>query len=391
MVAVNENALDAALADIFNPAQRTDPYPNYRRWRESAPVARIKDELLVATGHAACAQVLRDADFGHPDTKKDRSFISLDPPDHTRLRGLVSSAFTTQAVDKLRTRIEEVARELADKAVAADRVDLMGALATPLPLVIICELLGVPITDRQRFAGWSEALANSAGPLEVRSEAVVAADMQARREFTVYFRRLAKQRRREGGGDLVSALAAASDSGDALTEHELLATLTLLLVAGYETTTNLIGNGMLTLLRHPEQFDALVQDLELTGGAVDETLRYDSPIQVAARVARVDTSIGDIEVPTGTTVILVIGAANRDPAVHPEPDTFDLHRKDSGQHLSFGRGIHYCLGAHLAKLQGRIALRELASRTRRPRLAGKPTWRTDSAARRGLSELPVEF
>ncbi len=388
---MNQNTVDAALADIFNPAQRTDPYPNYRRWRESDPVARINDKFLVTTGHSACAQVLRDPAFGHPDTKRDRSFISLDPPDHTRLRGFVSSAFTAQAVDKLRTRIKEVAAELVDKAEAAGRVDLMSSLATPLPLIIICELLGIPVTDRQRFAGWSEALANSAGPLEVRSDAVIAADMRARREFTIYFRKLVRQRRREGGDDLVSALVAVADAGDALTEHELLATLTLLLVAGHETTSNLIGNCAHTLLHHPELFDALIQDPELIGGALDETLRYDSPIQVSARVARADTSISEIEVPAGATVTLVIGAANRDPVVHPEPDTFDLYRRDSGQHLSFGRGIHYCLGAHLAKLQAGIALRELATRMRRPRLVGKSTWRTDSATRRGLSDLPVEF
>jgi cytochrome P450 len=383
--------VDAALADIFNPAQRADPYPNYRRWRESDPVARIDDEFLLATGHLACAQVLRDPAFGHPDTSRDRSFISLDPPDHTRLRGLVSPAFTAQAADRLRTRIEEVATELVDKAEATGRVDLMSALATPLPLIIICELLGIPVADRRRFAAWSEALANSAGPLEARSGAVVAADMQARRDFTIYFRKLVRQRRREGGDDLVSALVKVSDTGDALTEHELLATLTLLLVAGHETTANLIGNGVHSLLHHPEQLDALIHDPELIGGALDETLRYDSPVQVAARVARVDTSVSGTEVPAGATVTLVIGAANRDPAIHPEPDTFDLYRKDSGRHLSFGRGIHYCLGAHLAKLQAGIALRELTTRTRRPRPAGKPTWRTDSATRRGFSELPIEF
>ncbi|MFG2525314.1 cytochrome P450 [Streptomyces sp. NPDC048527] len=388
---MNGTAFEAALIDLFDPAQRTDPYPTYRRWRESAPVTRINDGLLVATGHTACDHVLRDAAFGHPDTDRDRSFISLDPPDHTRLRGHVSSAFTAQAIDKLRPRIEEVAEELVDKAAAAGRVDLIDALARPLPLVIICEMLGVPVTDRWRFADWSQALANSVGPLEVRTKAVVAADMQARREFVIYFRKLVRQRRREGGEDLLSALVATSDAGDTLTEPELLATLTLLLVAGHETTTNLIGNSVHTLLHHPEQLDALLQDRHLSGAAVDETLRYDSPVQVAARVARVETAIADVEVPAGATVILVIGAANRDPAVHSEPDTFDLHRQDSGQHLSFGRGIHYCLGAHLGKLQGRIALQALTGSSRRPRPARNPTWRTDSPSLRGLSELPIEF
>jgi cytochrome P450 len=390
VVALND-ARDAALADIFNPALRTNPYPNYRRWHDLAPVARIDDGLLIVTGYAACAHVFRDEAFGHHGTKRDRSFISLDPPDHTRLRGLVSSAFTPQAADKLRTRIEDVTRELVGEMAAAGRADLMSALATRLPLVVMCELLGIPISDRQQFAAWSQALASSAGPLAVLSEAVVAADMQARREFTIYFRKLTRQRRREPGEDLVSTLVAASDSCDALDEHELLATLTLLLVAGHEITAGLIGNGILTLLRNTEQFAALIDDPALIDGAVDETLRYESPNQVSARVARVDTSIGDIEVQTGATVILVVGAANRDPIFHPEPDIFDVRRKNASQHLSFGRGIHYCVGAHLAKLQARTVLRELAGRTRKPRLAGTPIWRTDSPTRRGLSELPIEF
>lgn len=388
---MNENALGTALADIFDPAQRADPYPSYRRWRESVPVARITDDLFVTTSHAACAQVLRDPAFGHPDTEKDRSFIGLDPPDHTRLRRLVSPAFTAHAVVNLRSRIEELTTELVDKAVLVGRVDLMTALAIPLPLTIICELLGVPIADRQQFAGWSDALASSAGPREVRSAAVIAADTRARREFTIYFRRLAAQRRQHGGDDLLSTLAAASGPGGALTEREMLATLTLLLVAGHETTANLIGNATRIMLLDPEQFDALAEDPEVTSAVVDEVLRFDSPVQAAARVARGDTSIDEIDVPAGATVITAIGAANRDPAVHPEPDTFDPRRKDSGQHLSFGRGIHFCLGAHLAKLQGRVVLRELARRTRRPQLAGEPTWRTESAVMRGLSDLPVKF
>jgi cytochrome P450 len=284
-----------------------------------------------------------------------------------------------------------VTRELVGEMAAAGRADLMSALATRLPLVVMCELLGIPISDRRQFAAWSQALASAAGPLAVLSEAVVAADMQARREFTIYFRKLTRQRRREPREDLVSTLVVASDSCDALDEHELLATLTLLLVAGHEITANLIGNGILTLLRNTEQFAALIDDPALIDGAVDETLRYDSPNQVSARVARVDTSIGDIEVQAGATVILVVGAANRDPIFHPEPDIFDVRRKNASQHLSFGRGIHYCVGAHLAKLQARTVLRELAGRTRKPRLAGTPIWRTDSPTRRGLSELPIEF
>jgi cytochrome P450 len=393
---------------LFDPAHRADPYPVYRRWREQAPVAPVESGFLVLTGHDACSEVLRDPRFGHVEPADlaaapgadgpgaagsgeppARSFLWLNPPDHTRLRRLVSRAFTPRMIERLAPRIEEVTAGLVGDAIAAGSTDLLTGLAAPLPVIVISELLGVPAADHTRFVEWSHAMARGLDPDFVLPPEVREQQARARAEFADYFRHLAARRRADPGDDLLSALVVVSDAGDALTEDELLATCTLLLIAGHETTTNLIGNGVLALLRDPAQYDALVADPALVDGAVEEMLRYDSPVQLTARAALQDTTVGGVPAPAGTFALAVIGAANRDPDAHNDPEAFDITRPPT-RHLAFGQGIHFCLGSPLARLEGRIALRELATRAPRMRLAGEPVWK-ENVTLRGLSALPVSL
>jgi cytochrome P450 len=383
---------------LFDPAHRADPYPAYRRWREQAPVAAVGAGFLVLTGHDACSELLRDPRFGHletgpmaapddPAAPRIRSFLGLNPPDHTRLRRLVSRAFTPRMIDRLAPRIQEITAGLVADAVAAGTTDLLAALAAPLPVIVISELLGVPPADHDRFEAWSHAMARGLDPDFLLPPDVREQQARARVEFRDYFRDLAARRRVDPGDDLLSALVAVTDAGDTLSEDELLATCTLLLIAGHETTTNLIGNGVLALLRHPEQYDALVADPSLVDGAIEEMLRYDSPVQLTARAALQDATVGDVDAPAGTFVLAMIGAANRDPDAHENAEAFDITRPPT-RHLAFGQGIHFCLGSPLARLEGRIALRELVTRAPGMRLAGEPVWK-ENVTLRGLATLPV--
>jgi cytochrome P450 len=303
----------------------------------------------------------------------------LNPPDHTRLRRLVAKAFTPRMVEQLTPRIEEITASLIDGM--RGESDLMTSLAKPLPVEVIAELLGVPLDDRERFAEWSHAMARALDPPFLQHPDTIEPAVRARQSFVGYFRSLADRRRREPGDDLLSALVAVSDAGDVLSEGELLVTLTLLLIAGHETTTNLIGNGVLALLRHDSLGAAAPERV------VEEVLRYDSPVQLTARTALRDTALGGVEVPAGSQVIVLIGAANRDPAAGPDPESFDPSRAP-GRNLAFGQGIHFCLGAPLARLEGRIVFRELARRLPELKLADDPKWNATTTLR-GLATLPV--
>ncbi|SEF26930.1 Cytochrome P450 [Amycolatopsis pretoriensis] len=380
---------------LFAAERRPDPYPAYREWRERFPVARLSEQMFAVSGFAEATQVLRDPAFGHPEPeyldpadrlpdqpvdesgRVVRAFLSLNPPDHTRLRRLVAKAFTPRMVERLTPRIEELTASLIDGA--GESFDVMTSLAKPLPVEVIAELLGVPLDDRERFAEWSHAMARALDPSFLQHPDTIEPAVKARQSFVAYFRELAEQRRGSPGDDLLSALVAVSDAGDVLSEGELLVTLTLLLIAGHETTTNLIGNGVLALLRHG---GVVAADPERV---VEEVLRYDSPVQLTARTALRDTELGTVAVPAGSQVIVLIGAANRDPATGPE--TFDPSRAP-GRHLAFGQGIHFCLGAPLARLEGRIAFGELARRLPGLKLAGDPTWNATTTLR-GLATLPV--
>jgi unspecific monooxygenase len=387
--------------DPFDPAFRADPYPHYGLLRAAGPLWRGQAGVWVTTSHTLCGQILRDPRFGHqpPGSPADgadgtfrtaglpaerRSFLTLDPPDHTRLRRLVSKAFTARLVERLRPRISE--RVDALLAGMSGETDLISALAWPLPVAIISELLGVPPEDTNRFKAWSDALARGLDPDFMLPPAEISRRERARDEFIAYFRALAARRRTDGGGDdLLSALVAVSDRGDVLTEAELLATCVLLLVAGHETTVSLIGNGALALLRHSDQLAWFRNHPEAAASAIEELLRYDPPVQLTARSALEDIELAGRRIERGRPVLMLLGAANRDPAVFPDPDRLDLTRK-AERHLAFGLGIHYCLGAPLARLEGRLALTGLFSRE--VTLTGEVSYR-DNLILRGLATLPV--
>ncbi|MFC4912178.1 cytochrome P450 [Actinomadura gamaensis] len=385
--------------DPSDAAFRADPYAEYRRLAEAGTLTRTEVGLWVTASYRLCESVLRDQRFGHRPDGRDgawrrsagarRSFLTMDPPDHTRLRRLVGRAFTPRLVERLRPRVEELVDDLLAPA-AHGPFDLIGELAYPLPVIIISELLGVPAEDRERFRGWSDALARGLDPDFLLPADDLARREEAREEFAGYFRDLAARRRAEPRDDLLSALTASYD-GEALTEAELLATCVLLLVAGHETTVNLIGNGALALLRNPEQLARFRARPERTAVAVEELLRYDPPVQFTVRAALEDVELDGTPIREGELVLLLIGAANRDPSVFPErPGELDLARYENAEtarHLAFGLGIHYCLGAPLARLEGGVALRGLFERDVELATAA-PSYR-DNVVLRGLAALPL--
>ncbi|MEO3874250.1 cytochrome P450 [Nonomuraea sp. B12E4] len=363
-----------------------DPYACYRELSERGAIFHTRAGLLVATTHELCATLLRDPRFGRGSDPLDGngagepvdSFLRLDPPDHTRLRALVSGAFTPRMIERLRPRIESITAELI--VALPEEADIVSGLAYPLPVMVITELLGVPPEDHVRFRNWSDTLARGLDPMltsDLQSETG-----RARREFHDYFRGLVAFRRGHPGEDLVSALTRVED----LTEPELLATCVLLLVAGHETTVNLIGNGVLHLARH----GLLRHAAERPRQVVEEVLRYDPPVQLTIRNALRDADLGGVPVPRGTPVLALIGAANRDPAVFPGPDRFDVTR-EPGRHLAFGLGIHFCLGATLARMEGEIALSALAAAAPRLELSDPAPPYKENLVLRGLAKLPVKL
>ncbi|MEV0696786.1 cytochrome P450 [Saccharopolyspora sp. NPDC050389] len=310
--------------------------------------------------------------------------LNTDPPEHGRLRGLVNKAFTPRAVERLRPRIEEICDELLDALGGRQHVDLLAVFAVPLPIKVICELLGVPQEDREEFRSWSNALV-SALPPEVVTEASSA--------MADYLHSLIKAKEQHPGEDMLSALIHARDGGDRLTADELVSMACLLLAAGHETTVNLIGNGMLALLAHPDQLAALRDDLTRLPDAIEEFLRYDSPInQATLRFTTEPVEIAGVRIPEGEFVMLNIDSANHDARRYADPDVLDIGR-DEGGHLAFGHGIHYCLGAPLARLEAEIAFTKLLGRYGRIDLAvpaEQLEWRF-SVVMRGLERLPVRL
>ncbi len=390
----------------FLPEFVADPYPFYARLRTEEPVHQSPMGLWVLTRYDDVARVLRDPRFGRKgfDELVDARFgtepgqpglatsmLFRDPPDHTRLRTLVSKAFTPRVIEGLRPHIQQIVDGLLDRVRDGRRMDLIADLAFPLPVIVISEMLGVPAADRDRFRQWSLDVARSldAIALPVGPE-VIERGNAARRALADYFRGLIAERRQRPQADLLTGLIAAEEQGDTLSQPELLATCVLLLVAGHETTVNLIGNGMLALLRHPAELRKLSAEPALLPSAVEELLRWDSPVQRTGRIAATDVELGGTLIPKGALVSAVLGAANRDPAHFPEPDRLDLARPDN-RHLAFGWGIHFCLGAPLARVEGQIAIGALARRLPGLALAtDRPEWR-ESSALRGLRALPVTF
>jgi cytochrome P450 len=392
---------DNFFLEAMKPAFREDPYPFYERFRGTAPLLRVADTIWFALGHAEVAAMLRHprlstderqhaaTEAGNPpDPNRTRSLLFMDPPDHTRLRGLVARAFTPRRIEDLRAATEGITVELID-AMATQRgtVDLIEAFAYPLPVRVICTLLGVPARDEAIFTDWSRGIARSVDPSILRSPAVEAAITEARRGLSTYLGGLLAERRRDPGDDLLSALAAVDVDGDSITAREIVSLAQLLLVAGHETTVNLIGNGMLALLRAPDQLARLQRQPELVGPAIDEFLRFDGPVQISQRIAMEDLDLFGHKVRKGDEIMLILGAANRDPAAFTEPHRLDVTR-DARKHVAFGGGIHHCLGAALARMEGQIAFTGLLNRFDDIALAGTPL-RRPTFTLRGLEELPV--
>jgi cytochrome P450 len=392
-----------ALVEILRAGNVADPYPAYRRWREERPVARPREELFVLSRFADCEAVLADPAFGRREDGdgrfavaggdpgvNTRSLLRLNPPDHTRLRRLVSRAFTPARVRALEPRIEATARELLDVARRADhgRCDLIEGLAQPLPVAVISDLLGIEPADRPRMVTWSAALARSLDPEFLIPEQERGRAVAARDEFVGYLRGLLPARRRAPGDDLISALIQASDEGGALTEDEVVSLCILLLVAGHETTRSLIGSIVLALLSHPAELTVLCAAPELTEQAVEETLRYYPPVQMLSRFALRSAQISGVTIPAGSFAVMLVGAANRDEAICSDPDSFRVTRRP-GRHLAFGHGIHFCLGAPLARLEAAVALRLLLPMLPDLRVAAEPVWRPNTVLR-GLEHLILE-
>ncbi|HMC09345.1 MAG TPA: cytochrome P450 [Actinomycetota bacterium] len=393
----------------LDPEVHADPYPQYRRLREEAPMLRGPLGYWVVSRHADIAGVLRDPRFGvgmdeaallqatlegpgaATVAELSRWMLFRDPPDHTRLRSLVSKAFTPRALEALRPRIQQVVDDLIDGFEGREDVDLIAELALPLPVTMISELLGMPVEDQGQAREWAEAIAQVLDPI-VTEEQATRAD-RAVRELAAYIAEAVGERRRRPGSDVLSRLIQArgdGPQGGRLSEAELISTVALLFGAGHETTRNLIGNGMLALLRHPAELERLRRDPGLTRSAVEELLRYDSPVQLMGRGAREDAVVGGERVAAGEALMLLIGAANRDPAQFPDPDRLDVGRSDVKM-LSFGGGIHFCLGAMLARTEGQIAIGTLLSRVRSLELATDALqWRSHITLR-GLTALPVRI
>ena len=403
---------------MLSPEMVQNPYAIYALLRGANPVFRVPSPdtegagQFILTRYEDVQQVLRDARFSVDRGRSDffmrnrdrlppsivaallgeqgglRSMLVLDPPDHTRIRGLVSKAFTPRQVTRLRERIAELVRELLDSVEPNGRMDVMTELAAPLPAIVIADLLGVPREDYAVFKAWATDVVSVVGnPDPLGAIARADAAMQG---LLAYLGDIIAKRRRDPRDDLISAMIAAQEAHDALSDAELLATSNLLLLAGHETTTNLIGNGLYALLRHPAELARLEREPALLKSAIDEMLRWDSPVQATFRIPTEEVALGGQILPKGALVIAAIGAANRDPAVFPDPDRFDVGRADN-RHLSFGFGVHFCLGAPLARLEGELVFSALLARLGKLELATeKPSYRPNMILR-GLTSLPVTF
>jgi len=404
-------AAEAAPAFFAGPLLE-NPYPLYAMLRASNPVfavpvpADVGAGVFLLTRHADVHAALRDTRLSANRRNADaiernraalprqllgddtifRSMLMMDAPDHTRIRSLVNKAFTPRRIAELRPRIEAIAKELLAEPARSGELDVIAELGGPLPAIVIAELLGVPAEDHPKFRVWAAQIV--AAPAAVATGDQVEQFQRGFESLAEYLRVVIAERRRSPQADLISALVAAQEDRDALTDMELLATAILLLLAGHETTTNLIGNGTLALLQNPDQLARLRAEPGLLKSAIEEMLRFDSPVQGTMRAATEDVEFGGKKLGRGALVICGIGAANRDPEVFPDPDRFDVTRDDN-RHLSFGFGAHFCLGAPLARLEGEIAFRALLESFPKLELAGGPIAHRPNPILRGLQRLDV--
>jgi cytochrome P450 len=393
---------DAVEMNVLDPAFRSNPYPTYRALRETDPVHRLALGGWALTRYADCALALTDPRFSssspidirsatalpedHPLVVLGNSMLFLDPPEHTRLRGIVSKTFTRRSVDALTPRVEQLVKDLCEAAAERGELDVVDDLAYPLPIAVMGELLAIPADDIDGFREWSRDLA---GVVDIPMDmSVIARGAKAGEWFIDYFHDLIPKRRASPGDDLLSALIAAEDEGGRLSHEELLATCVQLVFAGHETTQNLISNGMLALLQQRDQFDRLREDPSLIRSALEELLRYDGPAQMSARWTKTDVELEGKILKPGEPILVFLGAGNRDPQQFPSPDEVDIARADN-KHLGFGAGIHFCLGGPLARLEARIAIAELVRRFPEMRLLVEDPPYRPTLALRGLASLRV--
>jgi cytochrome P450 len=396
---------------VFSDEILQDPYPTYARMHEEGPLHYVdvgsKWAVWSVFSHAECASIAKDtrlsakrakqmllplplsrqAEFSELARMLGLWLIFMDPPEHTRLRKLLNKGFSAAAVEGLRPQVEAIVDQMLKPLQPGSEVDLMREFANPMPVRIILEMLGIPQELRDTFVEWSRAIAVFRGnPNRTVEEARAAQD--ALIELTEFFRKTVAERRRNKGNDLISLLIDIEEEGEVLTEEELYAQCIALLFAGHETTRNLIGNGMYTLLQHPQETAELRERPEIIRSAVEELLRYESPVQFTARVLKEDIEICGQPIRKGWTVLCMLGAANRDPKQFKEPNQLDLKRLNN-QHLAFSAGLHFCIGAQLARLEGQVALLNLAQRFPQMKLTGpRPEW-ASTFGFRGLKSLPV--
>ena len=396
-----------ALTHLLDPEVLDNPYPFYRTLRETDPIHHDAVDGWVLSRHVDVVATLRapymSAERANlttdwlPESLQAtlapavrafmRQILFLDPPDHTRLRALVTKAFTPRAVEAMRARVQTVVDAMLDPLADASRADIIAALAFPLPVRVIADMMGIPAADQDQFTQWTFDLGALIGGGELPLDRMLSA-LQGVTALMDYFRTAIAEHRVHPRDDLLQALIAAEDRGDVLDEDELLGNCMLLLAAGHGTTTHLIGNGMLALLRHPDQLARLRDDPSLAVSAVVEFLRYDGPVQMTSRLATAEFELDGRHFAAGDNVIMLLGAANHDPAQFADPDQLDLTRAEN-RHVAFGHGIHYCLGAPLAYLEGQIAIPTLLRRFPAIHLDDEPIVRAQGTVFRGLQSLPV--
>jgi cytochrome P450 len=398
-----------SLYHLLDPEVLADPYPLYQRLRNEAPVhwdpflhawvvTRYNDVVKVLHDFSAnrtpSPQQLADiglAALGPVAEVMVKQMLFMDPPSHTRLRALASAAFTPRKVEALRSHIHEIVNSLLDVVISSGRMDLITEFANPLPAIVTAEMLGVPTSDHVKLKNWSADFAEMLGNFQ-HNPGRVQRVLQTVEEMTAYFQQAICEQRRYPRGGLIHALLTAEINGDRLSEEEVIANTIVTMVGGQETTTNLIGNGILTLLRHPAELESFRSDDSLVPSAVEELLRYESPSQHTARIAPSDVEMGGKRINRGQAIIAVMAAGNRDPERFPDPDRLDLARKDN-RHLAFGWAAHFCFGAALARVEGQVAFSTLLRRLTNLRLAVDPrtlVWRFNLGLR-GLTALPVTF
>jgi cytochrome P450 len=393
---------------ILKPANRHNPYPLYAQLRES-PISQQEDGTYVVSTYREIEALLYDPRISSDERKSTRgagelaarqasrepgsvqSFLFLDPPDHNRLRRVVMHQFSPERVERMRDRVIQIVDELLDAQRNRNQLDIVDDFAHPLPVRVISEMLGIPIEDRARLEVWIPALVRRLEPAQRVGETQVEQAAQAAMQMRDFLRGLIATRHDRPGDDLISALVTTcQDDAEQMNEQEILSTVGLLLGAGFETTVNLIANSMLTLLRHPDVLVRLSRDHGMVIRTVEEVQRYDPPVQFRTRTTLTDINVAGVTIPKGATVVLLLASGSRDPARFPDPDRFDPDRTDNG-HFGFGRGIHYCVGAPLARMEAHIALNALVRRLVNPRLVTDPPPYRELASLRGPQHLAVTF